>query len=169
MRLPDSRVEKFILAAILTGMALALSLIDSAISSLIPILPGFKIGLANIVSIFALYYLGLSYSLMICVARSLLAGIFSGNLTMILFSLAGGIASIIVMFLLMRRISQIKVSVTGGIVHNMMQVAVAVLVTSTPQVVYYLPVLIAAGAVSGFFMGLLCRLVFVRLKLETVS
>lgn len=159
----DNRTSKFILAAVLCGIALALSLLDGAISALLP-LPGFKLGLANVVSLFALYYLGFSWATLICIVRSLLTAILSGNMTMLVFSLTGGLVSLLVMFLLMKKLSLIKVSVTGGITHNLMQLACAALLTATPQVSYYLPVLAVMGAVCGFFMGLLCALVFSRLK-----
>ncbi len=164
MRLPADRTQKFVFSAVLCGIALALSLVDAAISSTIP-LPGFKLGLANIVSLFALYTLGLPWALMICLARSLLTALLSGNLTMLAFSLMGGIASILVMWVLIRFLSMIKVSVAGAITHNCMQVLAAVLWTSTPQTVYYLPILIAAGALSGFAMGVVCKLVIGRMKM----
>ncbi|BDF59802.1 heptaprenyl diphosphate synthase [Christensenellaceae bacterium] len=163
MALPDNKTSKFVLAAVLCGIALALSLLDGAISALLP-LPGFKLGLANVVSLFALYYLGLPLAMLICAVRSILTAVLSGNMTMLLFSLAGGLVSILVMFLLMKKLSLIKVSVTGGITHNLMQLVCAALLTATPQVSYYLPVLILMGAVCGFFMGLLCVLVFSRLN-----
>lgn len=169
MRYPDSKQKKLVLAAVLTGIALALSLVDTAISSLIPVLPGFKLGLASIVSLFALYYMGLSWSLSICAARCLLAGLLSGNLTMTLFSLGGGIVSILVMWAFMRRLSIIKVSVLGGVSHNAMQVLVAVLLTATPQAAYYLPILTAAGCAAGFFMGLVCELIFSRIRFSPRS
>ena len=65
------------------------------------------------------------------------------------------------MFLLMKKLSLIKVSVTGGITHNLMQLVCAALLTATPQVSYYLPVLILMGAVCGFFMGLLLSLIHI--------
>lgn len=163
MALPDNKTSKFVLAAVLCGIALALSLLDGAVSALLP-LPGFKLGLANVVSLFALYYLGLPLAMLICTVRSILTAVLSGNMTMLLFSLAGGLVSILVMFLLMKKLSLIKVSVTGGITHNLMQLTCAALLTATPQVSYYLPVLILMGAVCGFFMGLLCALVFSRLN-----
>lgn len=166
MALPN-KTSKFVLAAVLCGVALALSLVDGAISSLLP-LTGFKLGLANIVSLFALYYLGAPYAFSICIVRSLLAAVFSGNLTMLFFSLAGGLLSILVMCLFLRRLSLVKVSVLGGVTHNLAQLAVAALLTATPQVSYYLPVLALMGCVCGFCMGVLCALVFSRLRRETV-
>lgn len=168
MALQDNRTSKFVLAAVLCGIALALSLIDGAISSLLP-LPGFKLGLANVVSLFALYSLGLSWAAIICVVRSLLTAILSGNMTMLLFSLMGGLLSILVMFFLLKKLSLVKTSVVGGITHNLAQLLAAALLTATPQVSYYLPVLVLTGTVCGFFIGVVCTLVFTRLKIPVRS
>lgn len=164
MALQDNRTSKFVLAAVLCGVALALSLIDGAVSSLLPV-PGFKLGLANVVSLFALCSLGLPWALLICVVRSLLTAMLSGNMTMLLFSLMGGLLSILVMFVLIKKISLIKTSVVGGVTHNLMQLLAAAVLTATPQVGYYLPVLVLTGTVCGFFIGVVCSLVFARLKM----
>ena len=163
----DTKTSKFVLSAVLCGIALALSLVDGAVSSLLP-LPGFKLGLANVVSLFALVYLGAPYAFSICAVRCLLAAMLGGNFTMLLFSLSGGLLSLLVMRLFLCRISLIKVSVLGGVTHNLVQLAAAALLTSTPQVSYYLPVLVVTGAVCGFFIGVLCRLVFRRIRKPAV-
>lgn len=158
---PPNRV---VMAALLTGLALILSLLDTAVSSAIPFLPGFKLGIANIVTVFALYYLGFGEALVINIIRCFLSALLSGFVTMLFFSLAGGLLSLFVMALLTKRISMVKVSVSGGIAHNMAQAAVAAVLTSTPQISYYIPFLVISGAVSGFFMGMLCSLLMRRLK-----
>ena len=164
MALQDHKTSRFVLAAVLCGIALALSLLDGAVSSLLP-LPGLKLGLANVVSLFALCCLGLPWALLICLVRSLLAAALSGNLTMLFFSLAGGVVSILVMRLAQKRLSVIKMSVLGGVSHNLMQLVCAALLTATPQVSYYVPVLVLTGTVCGFFVGVLCTLVSRRLRL----
>lgn len=168
MALQDHKTSRFVLAAVLCGIALALSLLDGAVSSLLP-LPGFKLGLANVVSLFALCCLGLPWALLICIVRSLLAAILSGNMTMLFFSLAGGLVSILVMHFALKRLSVIKTSVLGGISHNLMQLACAALITATPQVSYYLPVLVLTGTVCGFFVGVLCTLVFRRIRFPFIN
>lgn len=164
MALRDNKTSRFVLAAVFCGLALALSLLDGAVSSLLP-LPGFKLGLANVVSLLALLTLGLPWTLLICLVRSLLAAALSGNLTMLFFSLAGGVVSILVMRLAQKRLSVIKMSVLGGVSHNLMQLVCAALLTATPQVSYYVPVLVLTGTVCGFFVGVLCTLVSRRLRL----
>lgn len=164
MALRDNKTSRFVLAAVFCGLALALSLLDGAVSSLLP-LPGFKLGLANVVSLLALLTLGLPWTLLICLVRSLLAAALSGNLTMLFFSLAGGVVSILIMRLAQKRLSVIKTSVLGGVSHNLMQLVCAALLTATPQVSYYVPVLVLTGTVCGFFVGVLCTLVSRRLRL----
>ncbi len=70
------------------------------------------------------------------------------------------------MWALKKRLSIIKTSVTGSVCHNTVQVFAAMAITSTPQVAYYIPVLAAAGSLSGFAMGALCTLVIERLKIR---
>ena len=164
MALRDNKTSRFVLAAVFCGLALALSLLDGAVSSLLS-LPGFKLGLANVVSLLALLTLGLPWTLLICLVRSLLAAALSGNLTMLFFSLAGGVVSILIMRLAQKRLSVIKTSVLGGVSHNLMQLVCAALLTATPQVSYYVPVLVLTGTVCGFFVGVLCTLVSRRLRL----
>jgi len=159
----NRELNRFVLSALLIGIALVLSLVDTAVSSAIPFLPGFKLGIANVATLFALYYLGVRETLIISVARCLLAALMSGALTMLFFSLAGGLLSLAVMALLKNRVSMVKVSVAGGIAHNMAQAAVAFFLTATPQVSYYIPPLVLLGAVSGFFIGLLCSVVLQRM------
>lgn len=148
----------------LTALALILSLVDASLSSMLPIVPGAKLGLANLVTLFAVYALGLPYALMITAARSLLTALMSGNITMLLFSLGGGIVAVFIMFALKNVLSIVKVSVCAGIAHNLIQLAAAVFVTDTVNVIYYAPVLICAGAVCGFATGALVCVILRRLK-----
>ena len=165
MQLRDN-TKKYVLCGVLTAMALCLSLADMTISSALSFLPGVKLGLANIVTLFALYRLGGKYAAVITAARCLLAGILSGMITMMFFSLAGGFLSLFVMLLLKNKISEIKLSVTGGIAHNCGQMIVAVFITSTAAVAWELPLLIVFGCISGFAMGIVCKIVLKRIKIK---
>ncbi len=161
-RLPARATGRLALMAILCALAIALSWADSLISSVIP-LPGFRLGLANIVVLFALYAFGLPQAAVITLVKSVAMGFVTGGLTMLAFSLAGGFISLIVMFALKKIMGVIKLSTTGGVVHNIVQAAVAAAISMTPAVFYYIPLLIAAGALSGFAMGVICALVLKRL------
>lgn len=169
MRSSGSRVRTLVLAGILTALALALSLMDTFISSVLAFIPGFKLGLANAVSIFALYYLGLPWACLIAAARCLLAAFFSGQATMLLFSLLGAFGSLLAMWCARWRLSLVKVSVLGGVTHNLMQLLAAGLVTATPSIVSYMPVLIVLGTATGLGLGVLCGLVFRRLPMRMLQ
>ena len=118
------------LCAVLTAMALALSYLENffPLSLAIPI-PGIKLGLANIVTLFALYALGPGQALLILLARCLLGAVFAGNMNALIFSLLGGVTAMGVMIALSRlkRLSVYGVSVGGAAAHNCGQVAAAVL------------------------------------------
>lgn len=163
MRSQDSPARRLTLCAVLIALALGLSLIDTAVSSLLAFIPGFKLGLANIVSLFALGAMGLPWALLVSAARCFLGAVFAGQTTMFLFSILGALGSLLVMRLLIRRLSIVKVSTAGGICHNLMQLVAAGIFTATPSLIYYLPVLICLGTITGFCLGILCALVFIRL------
>lgn len=152
-----------VLSGILTAMSLALSLIDTSLSSILAFIPGTKLGLANIVSMYAIYYMGMPWAFAISAVRCFLGAVFAGQVSMFLFSILGAFGSILVMSALRGKISVIKVSTSGGVMHNMMQLAAAGMITATPSLTYYLPVLMLIGTVSGFLMGIICRSVFRRL------
>lgn len=112
--------------AVLAALALALSYLESFFPPLLP-LPGVKLGLANIVTVYALYALGASNALAILVVRCLLGSLFAGNASALLFSLLGGLAAMLVMIALhaLPRLSVYGVSVGGAAAHNCGQVAAA--------------------------------------------
>ena len=142
--------------AILTALALALSWLERMIplEMLIP-LPGVKLGLANTVTLFALYQLNLPAALMILVARCLLNALFSGNMTALAFSLTGGILSMLVMVLARksRHLSVYGVSVLGAAAHNCGQILIASVLMNSPYIVGYLPYLLLIGTVCGVATG----------------
>ena len=142
--------------AILTALALVLSLVERMIplEMVIP-LPGVKLGLANTVTLFALYQLNLTSALLILLARCLLTAAFSGNLTGLAFSLAGGLVSMGVMafFRRSRHLSVYGVSVLGAAGHNCGQIAVAALLMHSAYIWGYLPWLLMIGTVCGIATG----------------
>jgi heptaprenyl diphosphate synthase len=125
-----------------------------------------KLGLANIITVYAMFALGPGDTLCILLARVFLGSVFSGQMTSLLYSLAGGLLCYLVM-LLLRRILTVKqiwvCSVLGAMAHNVGQMAVAVLVTGTPALIYYLPVLMVSGILTGLFTGLCAQFVTGRL------
>lgn len=140
------------------GVFTALALIFSYVESLIPFqfgIPGVKLGLANLIIVIALYKMRLSEVFLLSIVRILLSGFLFGNYFSILYSLAGGLLSLAVMALLKKTgdFSVMGISMAGGVSHNVGQLVVAMLVVETVSVSYYLPVLLVAGLVTGFLIG----------------
>ena len=156
--------KKLALCAVLTALALGLSTIENMIpiSLLVP-LPGIKLGLANIVTVFALYKLGAPSALGILIARCLLGAMFAGNASALLFSLMGGVLAMLTMIVLSRakNLSIYGVSIAGAAAHNIGQIGAAMIVLGGTAVLGYLPVLLGVslltGSLTGFVAGLLFR------------
>ena len=149
------------------GALTALGLIFSSIEALIPIhlgIPGAKLGLANLVIVVALYKMSVRECYLLSIARVMLSGFLFGNLFGILYSLAGGLFSLTVMAILKRteKFSIIGVSIAGGVFHNVGQLIMAVVVLWSLSMVYYLPMLLIAGIVTGLLIGLAAREVLKR-------
>ncbi len=146
----------------LYGLLIALAFVLSYVESLLPVfgIPGVKLGLANLVVVTALYALRPRDALVVACVRILLVGFTFGSPVSMLYSLAGGLLSFVVMALLRRldRFSVIGVSVAGGVCHNLAQLAVAAMVLRTPPLVWYLPVLLVSGVLTGALIGVLVRL-----------
>lgn len=141
------------------GVFTALALIFSYAETLIPIqfgIPGVKLGLANLIIVIALYRMKLSEAYLLSIVRVLLAGFIFGNYFSIIYSLAGGLLSLTVMALLRKKggFSVIGVSIAGGVFHNIGQLIVASVIVETFSVMYYVPVLLIAGLVTGLLIGI---------------
>ena len=149
------------LCAVLTAMALALSYLENffPLSLAIPI-PGIKLGLANIVTVFALYALGPGQALLILLARCFLGAVFAGNMNALIFSLLGGVTAMLVMIALRRcrRLSVYGVSVGGAAAHNIGQMAAACITLGSTMVLGYLPFLLAVSLVTGTLTGFVTAL-----------
>lgn len=141
------------------GVFTTLALIFSYVETLIPIqfgIPGVKLGLANLIIVIALYRMKLSEAYLLSIVRVLLAGFIFGNYFSIIYSLAGGLLSLTVMALLRKKggFSVIGVSIAGGVFHNIGQLIVASVIVETFSVMYYVPVLLIAGLVTGLLIGI---------------
>lgn len=151
------------------GLLVALSMILSYVESLIPAfvaVPGVKVGLANIVVIFALYTLGPIEALIVSLLRVILSSFLFGSVLSLLYSLSGALLSLGGMILMkeLKIFSTTVVSVTGGVLHNVGQILVACLVLETDVLLYYLPVLILSGVITGAVIGIIASLVIKRLE-----
>jgi len=151
------------------GVLTALAMIFSYIEALIPIpigIPGVKLGIANIAIIAVIYIVGDSQAIMVNFLRIMLTGILFGNFYSFLFSLAGGMLSVILMVLVKKtkKLSMVGVSIIGGVAHNIGQIVAAVFLMDNAAIAYYLPVLIIAGVVTGIVIGYVGQLVTRRIS-----
>lgn len=155
--------------AALCGMMIALAFLLSYVETLIPIslgVPGVKLGLANLVTIVGLYLVELPQLIFISLVRIVLTGFTFGNGFSMVYGLAGGALSLLVMLAVRRTgwFSQTGVSIAGGVGHNVGQLIVAALVVENTAVFYYLPALLAAGSAAGAVIGLLGGIVTERVQ-----
>ena len=153
----------------LYGILIALAFILSWLETFLPnplegMVPGIKLGLANLVVIITLFRLGFPAAATISLLRILLTAFTFGNLSMLFYSLAGAVLSLLGMKLVQQsdRFSATGISIVGGLSHNIGQIIVAMLILGS-SLVYYLPYLIIGGCVSGFLIGLLASLILSRL------
>ena len=142
------------------GLAAALSLLFSYVEVLLPPLyaavPGIKLGLPNIVILYLLYALGIRYAVLVSLVRVMISSLLFGNVMTLAYSVSGAVLSLSVMWLLKKTgfLSEVGVSVAGGVTHNLGQVLVAILLLDTPQIAYYMIVLTVTGTISGICIGL---------------
>ncbi|MDE6054308.1 MAG: Gx transporter family protein [Lachnospiraceae bacterium] len=142
------------------AMLTALAMIFGYVEALIPFgfgIPGVKLGLANIVIVLALYILPMHQVFVIQLMRIVLVSFLFGNLSMMLYSLAGGILSLLVMFLLKKGnvFSITGISIAGGVSHNVGQLVMAVMVVQNLKIAFYFPALMIAGLITGCLIGIL--------------
>ena len=159
----DMRSPAFKVA--MSGVLVAIAMIFSYIETLIPFaipIPGAKIGLANLVTLTGLFFLPPGQILLIMIARILLSGFMFGNLSSVIYSMAGGFLSFFVMLATkkIKAFSVIGVSILGGVSHNIGQLAVACLVLSSTAPAIYLPYLIVVGSLTGALIGIIGHIIY---------
>ena len=153
-----------------TALALLLAYVEVLIPPLFSALPGIKMGLPNIMIVFLLYRKGPLYAAGVSLVRILLSSILFGNAMALLYSLAGGLLSLLVMILLRRLklFSTVGVSIAGGVFHNVGQIAMAMVLLETTQLAYYLGVLLITGTVAGVFVGLCGSLLIRKIPVKSL-
>lgn len=158
--------KKITRCAVLTALALALSVAEGLfpLTVLLP-LPGLRLGLANLVTVYALVRLGWGEALLILLSRCLLGALLGGNLSSLAFSLTGGLLAFAVEGVLLRcrPLSLFGVCMAGAAAHNTGQILAAVAVMKTTAVVAYLPLLLVASLLTGWFTGWAVALLIQRL------
>ena len=151
------------------AMLISLSLILFTLESFLPPLllpPGAKFGLANLVTVIALYFLSETDALIILSTRIFLAGMFTGSPITIFFSISGGLLSLSAMILLKRtkKFSIVGVSAAGGFFHNLGQILATIFFMSSQKIFFYLPILGTCGIFTGALIGLLSNNILQRLR-----
>ncbi len=158
------KTKKLVLMGLLTAIALTIFMIENAIPPLIPV-PGVKLGLSNIVTVFAVFAIGPWEGLAILICRVFLGAIFAGNFSTILYSGAGGLCAIgitiITRLFLTHR--QLWVAGTlGAIAHSIGQMIAAILISGTPGLAVYLPFMLIISVITGTFTGLCAQFLLNR-------
>lgn len=163
------KAKKLALCALLTALALALSYAESflPLSLLVPV-PGLKLGLPNIVTLAALYLLGLPSAAFVSFTRCFLSAFYASGPVSFWFSVCGAVLSLIVMWILKtlcsRRVSIWGVSIAGAAAHHLGQVCAAAVVMHTSHIFAYLPVLLVASPFTGAVIAAVTLPVFSVLK-----
>ena len=158
------RTRRLALSAMLAALALIFSYVEALIPIPVPV-PGIKLGIANLVIVMAIYKLGFRYAFTINCVRIVIAGLlFSGVFGMV-YSFAGGILSILIMYLLYKTgwFSMVGVSMAGGVAHNLGQLITACLIVSNVRLMSYFSILLFSGLFSGIAVGVLATLIYRRL------
>lgn len=160
------KAKKLAELSLLTAVATIIFIIELRIPNIIPI-PGIKLGLANIITVYAAYRFSAKDVLLIAVTRVFLGLLFGGNFSVIIYSLSGALACLAGM-LLLRKIIPLEYvwlcSIIGAILHNTGQMAAAIFITRTPAVLAYYPPLIISGSIAGLFTGICAMFILKRVK-----
>lgn len=160
------KTRKLTTMALLSAIALTIFMVEAQIPPVVPV-PGVKLGLANIITIYSVYALGAKEGAAILLVRIFLGAIFSGNFGTIFYSAAGGVLAILVTIGLKFVLKENQLWIAGclgAIAHSIGQMIVAVWVTGTPSLLIYLPVLILCSVIAGMFTGLCGQIIVKRGK-----
>ena len=157
--------------ALLTTVALIIFVIEANLPPLTSI-PGIKMGLANIVTLSVFYLFSQKDALMVLLVRVILGALASGQIMTLPYSLSGGLLCFCVCALLLPLFPLKRLwllSVIGAIFHNIGQIIVAVVLTGTPEIIWYLPVLLISGTISGFFTGHAAQSLLIHMDLLKIK
>lgn len=159
-----NNTKKLTLAALLSALALIFSYIE-VIIPFNPGIPGIKLGIANLVIIVSLYYLGARYALLINIIRIMVGGLLFSGLFGAVYSMSGAFLSMLVMVLLKKTglFSVTGVSMAGGVAHNLGQLLIAAFLVSNIKVFLYFPILIFSGIISGSLIGIISYIILRKL------
>ena len=158
------KTKKLTTMALLCAIALTIFMVEAQIPSPVP-LPGVKLGLSNIVTVFAVFVMGPVEAILILAGRIFLGAVFAGNFSSILYSAAGGALAITVTIFSRKILKENQMWIAGclgAMAHSVGQMIMAVLVTGTPSIIIYLPALLICSIITGIFTGLCAQLLVNR-------
>jgi heptaprenyl diphosphate synthase len=157
--------KQLVTLSALIAVAMILSYIESMIPAFVAV-PGVKMGLSNIATVFALYALGWQYAICVSVVRVFLSALLFGNFVSLIYSLSGAALALALMILLKKldRFSSVGVSVAGGVGHNAGQIIAACIVMENAAISLYIIPLIISGTISGIVIGLVAGNLVERVK-----
>lgn len=158
------KLKKLTALALLTAVALIIFTVEAQIPAFVPV-PGVKLGLANIVTVFVVFAIGAKEGAAVLACRIFLGAVFAGNFSTIFYSAAGGLCAILATIGLKRILTQNQIWVAGcigAVAHSVGQMAAAVAITGTPGLIIYLPVLIAISILTGCLTGLTAQMLLNR-------
>lgn len=158
------KTKRIALLGLLTAIALTIFMIEAQIPAVVPI-PGVKLGLSNIVTVFTVFTLGPWDGVAVLACRIFLGAVFAGNFSTILYSAAGGFLSILVTMGLRKVLKENQIwaaGCLGAIAHSVGQMIAAIAITCTPGLLIYLPVLVIISIFTGLFTGFCAQLLIKR-------
>lgn len=158
------KIKKLTVLAMLSTIALTIFMLEAQLPALVPI-PGIKLGLANIVTVFTVFRFRGRDGALVLLVRIFLGAVFAGNFSTVFYSLAGGTLAIGVTIVLKRCLTERQLWVAGAlgaVAHSIGQMAMAVLLTGTPGLLIYLPVMVLCSIVTGVFTGLCAQILLKR-------
>ena len=160
-------LEKMMLVILIGALAIVLGIIESMIPIKLPI-PGMKLGLANIMIVIGLYYLDVKDMFFVIMLKTFLTTLLLGTFSMFAYGFVGALLSYICMVsafkVLKEKISLIGISMIGGVMHNIGQIIVAMILIKTKAIAYYMMFLLPIGLLTGVVIGLVAKLVMSRLN-----
>ena len=163
----SARTKKITFLGLCASVALILSYIEAMLPPIYAAIPGIKVGLPNIVILYLLYRFGVKEAASVSFIRLVISMMLFGNLTMFIYSAAGAVLSLLLMFICKKTslFSMVGVSVVGGIAHNLGQIFCAMLLLETAEIGYYMFVLAISGTLAGVFIGLLGAMLLKKLHI----
>lgn len=163
-----TKTKKLTFLSILIAQALALHVLERFFPIPVPV-PGVKLGLANIITLFTIIIFGFREAVIVVVGRTFLGSLFGGGPTIFLFSVIGSLLSTLIMTILYKNFSKIfsipTISIMGAVFHNIGQITVASFIVANFNLFYYLPVLLISGVITGLFIGLTVQFTLQPLKI----